>query len=311
MSNWFEDLIGTGDDTAADPSADFTVPADTAGFASDAMAGYGDVLGGDNTGALTSMLGTMFGGEPASMPDSPMADGAEGISNTAGYADRQGVGESLGGGSGGALSKIMQGLGIAGKDGAVDYSDPHVLSNIMKVVMTGGSLLNSLNNGNKPKNYKSPAELRAELQGPYNNWTPAQAASANSYFSSQAPASRTQRPAASMPSPIVPGQRYAEGGDVEPDDNNPSFHSAGALSLVHGPGGGQDDLVSARLGPGEYVMDADTVASVGDGSNEHGANVLDKWREELRKHKRSAPPTKIPPKAKAPGHYLAKAKGAK
>lgn len=308
MSNWFEELIGTGDGTAGDPSADFAVPTDSGGFASDAMAGYGDVFGGQDSGALTSMLGTLFGGEPGT--ESPLQEGVT-SDMTSGYADRQGIGENLGSGGSGVLSKLMQGFGIAGKDGSVDYSNPQVMSNILKAVMTGGNLLNSLSNGNKPRNYKTPAEIKAELQGPYNNWTPEQAASAGSYFGSQAPASRTQRPASTMPSPIVPGQRYAEGGDVEPDDANPSFHSTGALSLVTGPGGGQDDLVSARLGSGEYVMDADTVANVGDGSNEHGANVLDKWREELRKHKRSAPPTKIPPKAKAPSHYLAKAKGSK
>ena len=93
---------------------------------------------------------------------------------------------------------------------------------------------------------------------------------------------------------------YADGGKVD----NGTFVSSGALSLVHGKGGGQDDLVHAKLSPGEYVFDADTVASLGDGNNAHGAKVLDAWRESLRAHKRSADKDSIPPQAKEPDHYL-------
>lgn len=101
--------------------------------------------------------------------------------------------------------------------------------------------------------------------------------------------------------PVSPvSNNYAEGGKVD----NGNFVSDGALSLVHGKGGGQEDLVHAKLSPGEYVMDADTVASLGDGNNAHGAKVLDAWREELRAHKRSADSDSIPPQAKAPSHYL-------
>lgn len=74
--------------------------------------------------------------------------------------------------------------------------------------------------------------------------------------------------------------------------------------LVSGPGGGQDDNVPAMLSPGEYVWDADTVAAVGDGSNEEGARRLDELRERIRAHKRSAPASKIPPKAKKPEQYM-------
>ena len=73
---------------------------------------------------------------------------------------------------------------------------------------------------------------------------------------------------------------------------------------VQGAGGGQDDLIDARLADGEYVFDADVVAALGDGSNAEGARKLDKMREAIRKHKRSAPNDKIPPKAKSPLAYL-------
>lgn len=73
---------------------------------------------------------------------------------------------------------------------------------------------------------------------------------------------------------------------------------------VGGAGGGQDDLIPALLADGEYVMDADIVAALGDGSSKEGAKKLDKMREAIRKHKRAAPTNKIPPKAKSPLAYL-------
>jgi hypothetical protein len=73
---------------------------------------------------------------------------------------------------------------------------------------------------------------------------------------------------------------------------------------VNGPGTGQSDDIPTMLADGEYVIDADTVAQLGDGSSKAGAQVLDKFREEIRKHKRSAPVDKIPPKAKSPLEYL-------
>ena len=75
-------------------------------------------------------------------------------------------------------------------------------------------------------------------------------------------------------------------------------------SLVRGPGAGQDDTISAKLSDGEYIMDADTVSALGDGSNEAGAHKLDQMRMNIRKHKRSAPVNKIPPKARRVEKYL-------
>lgn len=73
---------------------------------------------------------------------------------------------------------------------------------------------------------------------------------------------------------------------------------------VQGAGGGQDDLIDAKLADGEYVFDADIVAALGDGSNKEGAKRLDAMREQIRKHKRSASNNKIPPMAKSPLAYL-------
>jgi hypothetical protein len=84
--------------------------------------------------------------------------------------------------------------------------------------------------------------------------------------------------------------------------NTPS--ATGALNLVRGGSGGQADDQLAWLSPGEYVMDADFVSALGDGNNAAGARQLDRMRENVRAHKRSAPANKIPPKAKTPERYL-------
>ena len=78
-------------------------------------------------------------------------------------------------------------------------------------------------------------------------------------------------------------------------------------SAVNGAGDGQSDDIPAWLADGEYVMDAELVSMLGNGSNKAGAKVLDKFREEVRAHKRSAPLGKIPPKAKSPLNYLKEA----
>ncbi len=78
----------------------------------------------------------------------------------------------------------------------------------------------------------------------------------------------------------------------------------GALGLLKGMQAGQDDGVPINASHGEYVMDADVVAALGDGNTDAGAAKLDMMRENIRKHKRSAPASKIPPKAKPVKAYL-------
>lgn len=76
---------------------------------------------------------------------------------------------------------------------------------------------------------------------------------------------------------------------------------------VSGPGDGQSDDIPAMLSNGEYVMDAETVSSIGNGSTEAGAKKLDAFRHNVRKHKRGAKKTKIPPKTKGLGEYMRRA----
>jgi len=149
--------------------------------------------------------------------------------------------------------------------------------------------------------------------------------------------------------------KYAK---AAPKGHNPEFITGLTGFYANGRGTGQSDDIPAMLHDGDYVMDADTVAALGDGSskagaltladfqkqvpheykeggnavpakiadgeyvfpeplvtalgggdNKKGAQMLDAMREEIRAHKRSAPTSKIPPKAKSPLDYLKMVKG--
>jgi hypothetical protein len=67
--------------------------------------------------------------------------------------------------------------------------------------------------------------------------------------------------------------------------------------------------VAAKIADGEYVFPSAFVTALGRGDNKQGAKILDAMRANLRQHKRSAPTSKIPPKAKSPLDYLKTVKG--
>jgi hypothetical protein len=81
-------------------------------------------------------------------------------------------------------------------------------------------------------------------------------------------------------------------------------HDYRAGARVSGEGDGQSDDIPAMLADGEYVIDSETVAQLGNGSTKAGSDLLDKFREEIRAHKRSAPVHKIPPPSKSPLEYM-------
>jgi hypothetical protein len=74
---------------------------------------------------------------------------------------------------------------------------------------------------------------------------------------------------------------------------------------VEGPGTGRSDDIPAVLSDGEYVIDAETVALLGDGSSKAGAKKLDEMRVKVRKHKgRNLAKGKFSVNAKRPEKYL-------
>lgn len=80
-------------------------------------------------------------------------------------------------------------------------------------------------------------------------------------------------------------------------------HGGGSEGYVppDGQGDGRSDHVDAKLSPGEFVVDAETVSLLGNGDNSAGARELEKMREGIRKQKG---------KALAKGHFSTDSKPA-
>jgi hypothetical protein len=73
---------------------------------------------------------------------------------------------------------------------------------------------------------------------------------------------------------------------------------------VQGDGDGTSDDVPAMLANGEFVIPADVVSSLGNGSNDSGAKVLDHFLETIRSHKQAHDPKHLPPDSKGALAYL-------
>lgn len=148
-------------------------------------------------------------------------------------------------------------------------------------------------------------------------------------FSGSLPAANlpaaTQRPATALPQTTQDWYRYGYGPEQSFFSNVPQgapntstaytgYAEGGSTGLgqhsrhsfaVGGPGDGRDDKIPAVLSDGEYVMDAETVAMLGNGSSKAGAEALDKFRVNIRKHKgRGLAKGKFSANAKKPEHYL-------
>ena len=104
---------------------------------------------------------------------------------------------------------------------------------------------------------------------------------------------------------------YQRGGEYDYWSQNadvpraaPSVAASGRY--VKGEGTGRSDDIPARLSDGEYVMDSESVALLGDGSGDAGAKRLDEMRRNLRKHKsEKLSEGGFSHKAKQPHQYMA------
>ena len=107
-------------------------------------------------------------------------------------------------------------------------------------------------------------------------------------------------------------REFAQGGTI-PEGHNPQFFSEGGLNslenaYVQGDGDGTSDSVPAMLANGEFVIPADVVSKLGNGSNDSGAGVLGQMLIAIREHAQNHDPKKLPPKSKSALAYLLDAK---
>lgn len=267
-------------------------------------------------GAYDGSYGSDSGGGALASTEAPsqsiheeMAQGPSGI-------------KTAGGGQGGLMATIGKALGLTNKSGSFDLSDPKTLEKIIKLGLGVGGVAQSMSATRAANQAATQAQLQQQLMQQRNNtWTPQQAQWANQFFNTPVNPNRGVAQAGANGLPIVPSRGYAEGGEIqgfqlEPTEGvMPGFQeepmqrpvdNGGAFGLIDGAGTGQSDDVDIKAARGEYLFDAETVSMIGDGSNEAGAEILDKWREYLREHKRSAANDKIAPSAKDPSAYLPK-----
>lgn len=96
---------------------------------------------------------------------------------------------------------------------------------------------------------------------------------------------------------IMSLQRYAQGGNVSGIASLGGYAAGGNPRLLRGPGDGMSDNIPAtiagkqpaRLADGEFVVPADVVSHLGNGSTEAGANVLYQMMERVRKARTGNP----------------------
>jgi hypothetical protein len=217
-----------------------------------------------------------------------------------------------GGGNVGAGGITMQQLQQARQNpGAIDPSSP--LAQYASSGMGRGgngarfdmgaarqAIFGNQQNQQGPSNQKGGGQSSPPIQSPGNGQSSMPNGVLVPFSSSSASYSAYGgNPTASLPvSTMTPQYTMKRGGHV------PGYAHGGALGHVVAATGGQDDVVPARLAGGEFVWDADSVSALGDGNNAAGAKKLDTARQNLRKHKRSAPPDKIPPRAKSLDKYM-------
>jgi hypothetical protein len=131
------------------------------------------------------------------------------------------------------------------------------------------------------------------------------------------------------PTVYTPAEEYdasekvnaARGGSIGALNNQlPSYYRYGAMPMAHGgyaSGGlrslkhdGRSDHIPAMLSDGEFVVDAETVALLGNGSNQAGANRLEQMRQDVRKQKgRALSKGQFSSNAKSPLAYIKQKRG--
>ena len=118
-----------------------------------------------------------------------------------------------------------------------------------------------------------------------------------------------------LPAEFVAHGGYQRGGEFDYWEQNQDVSNAAPTVSregghhVQGPGSGRSDDIPAYLSDGEYVIDAESVSLLGDGSGSEGARRLDEMRQELRKHKAAKMKGgEFTHKAKKPTAYMNKVK---
>jgi hypothetical protein len=256
------------------------------------------------SGGLSGLSGGFEGGAEAYMDQNPNAFGVGSEFFGADWLDS--LGGSAGGGGAGGSGALGALSGLLGKGGdwlsKVFGGDPAALRQANSAVGVLG-LLNALKQNTSGKGGGAAGIDALRGMMPAQAQSDANKAAQSKLFTSPLTQPQVASGASALRrygvDPMAP--QYARGGDVHTGDRGALNRIAEDFSAM---GGGQDDVIDAKLAEGEYVFDSDVVSALGDGSNDAGARKLDEFREAIRRHKRAAPASQIPPRAKPITQYL-------
>ena len=200
----------------------------------------------------------------------------------------------------------MSTSGTSGTSGAALDLTPHFIKG-SQIALVGAPTF--------AETYISPQQMQESQPQHFNMGGYAQGSAVS--FQPQIARGHAQ-PLQSLVSPMMHPQighlqfaHHKEGHSVG-DEHQPEFYSEGGLksmehTYVKGDGDGTSDSIPAMLANGEFVIPAEVVAMLGNGSNDSGASVLDEFLKVIREHKRDANPEKLPPDSKGPLAYLQEA----
>ena len=102
--------------------------------------------------------------------------------------------------------------------------------------------------------------------------------------------------------PLASGGLPHKYASAAPKGHKPEFITGMTGYYACGKGTGQSDDIPAMLHDGDYVMDAETVSALGDGSSKAGREVLEGFREKIP-HKKEGGSNPVPAKI-ADGEYV-------
>lgn len=300
------------------------------------------ITGGTGNGSVSSLAGLFGGGGASGALQGPTTSGAtlDSANAASDYNSTQALGDgaksgggglgSLFGGKGGAMPYLLAGLvaanALGGKKGPSDaekaaaaregtqqanFNKPLQPVNFNRTLMplmgdprrygfgpTQNRFMNNQlgqNGSVAPTGYASGGRVPSRHGGYYQNFQT---------NSEQGMRGMTRQESVDTARDADNDQAYI---DRLADEHQRSLgYARGGLSAVAGPGTGRSDDIPARLSDGEYVLDAESVSLLGDGSAKAGAAKLDQMRENIRRQKGGAlSQGRISPNAKMPEQYMA------
>ena len=236
--------------------------------------GFGDAAAAGNTDALGNVIDSSKVGTNPNLYSSPIGPTASG-----GVMDSSGIGPTLSGGPVGyngapASTGLASVLGGAGDK----------LKSIAPLLLVGAAM-NAAGGSGSAKTDPNQEAKQAAMQD-------------DNMATHLTPATFNRK----STDPKV-WENYGYGPEQQFFTDNTITAATGRY--VRGGGTGTSDSIPARLSDGEYVIDAQTVSMLGDGSSDAGAKKLDEMREQIRRHKGKAlAQGKFAPQAKGPLSYV-------